>query len=927
MKACNIYPRFISHTPCKKDCLKGESHEKLADSISNHIKEGCNELSPVIAIEGAWGSGKSNIIELVKRKLEEQQCKFYLFDLWQYQDDLNSNFFIQKLIYSLSDKNDVDGCKLLRDKLEKLHSEVKVNSTKTKLKYSKTLISFVLFFLVLSPLTSLVIGGAKTDFLNNYQTCIYISYIVILAISLIVACCSSVISDFLSLVILRKPLEQIETTTTKTARNTIYDNQAILKFLSEKLNGRKLVIALDNMDRIQSNAIDKVWTLMHALTSGSLNNNVDDLFTPWFIVSFDRAQIKCDTNKDEFLEKAFPVVYKVPVPIFTDYKEIFEHYFSEAFNDLITRSQINKIRIYFNEANSFVSIRTIVSFINQLVSIKKSRKDDDCSIESIAIYLICKTVIEASPEEKLLSGCYLSEVPIAAENIKMEEKQHLEIEDDSSSLEDAVDDVYAIEEEIKKKERMKQFDPSCEEKGLARLIQPSQIEDVKIQIIALHYGLSIEDAKQLILFDKIKQNLDSIEYSNEEYSDVFFDYSDYSEDNLIRVLSAYIDIVKGVDLDKFIYFIDYITNKLKPSLSENSQELWEKLSDKRLSLPIFYYYNTDTTDLLLKNLKHDSSIKKKIIERIVSSLSSIRIRMKNGWSIFCYTANKKLSALYESKLIDEDFTFKIDIKNKFEMSQYIAAAQGDYVKYLDNESSATDFAKHIINSTKPQANSKTDNFVTASLSAIGLFSHENKNTLKELREGVFEILTTECANGKKISTSFIDFFQIYKYFSEKIASDYSDALKILISIKLENINFLTSYISDRFIKLIKKQTSNNPYFLATEFAGRRRWLLSLIDFTCYYVVNNHEIELQNSDIPYFEPLFLHYNTKSVLTCVDRLHRALLDDNTRIYSDTTPPASYFIQALTPFVNDVGSFLNEPDDTNKIFRSELRDYWNR
>ena len=63
-------PCFISINPCGEDLLDGGSQERIADCIKDHIEnDDCK--SHLIGLEGKWGSGKSNIIEILKNLYEE----------------------------------------------------------------------------------------------------------------------------------------------------------------------------------------------------------------------------------------------------------------------------------------------------------------------------------------------------------------------------------------------------------------------------------------------------------------------------------------------------------------------------------------------------------------------------------------------------------------------------------------------------------------------------------------------------------------------------------------------------------------------------------------------------------------------------------------------------------------------------------------
>ena len=53
--------KFISNKPLGTDLFEGKSQEKTAEKISDLLLQ--SDYCKVIGIDGAWGSGKSNLIQ------------------------------------------------------------------------------------------------------------------------------------------------------------------------------------------------------------------------------------------------------------------------------------------------------------------------------------------------------------------------------------------------------------------------------------------------------------------------------------------------------------------------------------------------------------------------------------------------------------------------------------------------------------------------------------------------------------------------------------------------------------------------------------------------------------------------------------------------------------------------------------------------
>ena len=61
--------KYISKDPCGEDLFAGKVHERTADHIASLLR---TEGSLIIGIDGGWGAGKSNLIQMVEKKLMDK---------------------------------------------------------------------------------------------------------------------------------------------------------------------------------------------------------------------------------------------------------------------------------------------------------------------------------------------------------------------------------------------------------------------------------------------------------------------------------------------------------------------------------------------------------------------------------------------------------------------------------------------------------------------------------------------------------------------------------------------------------------------------------------------------------------------------------------------------------------------------------------
>ena len=90
--------RLLSDEPAAEDTFGGP-HERLATAIADIIRN--EDGGKAIGLEGGWGAGKSTVVKLVTRRLEEggagNTC-VAVFDVWAHQGDPLRRTFLEKLI-------------------------------------------------------------------------------------------------------------------------------------------------------------------------------------------------------------------------------------------------------------------------------------------------------------------------------------------------------------------------------------------------------------------------------------------------------------------------------------------------------------------------------------------------------------------------------------------------------------------------------------------------------------------------------------------------------------------------------------------------------------------------------------------------------------------------------------------------------------
>jgi hypothetical protein len=153
---------------------------------------------------------------------------------------------------------------------------------------------------------------------------------------------------------------------------TVSEFKAWMHDLSNALKeGKKLVIVFDNMDRLSKEKVRTLWSSIHTFFADS-NNRYENV---WCVIPYDSqhlvnafegdTEVKKADLLHRFLQKTFPVIYHVPEPIITDYKEVVGRLLHKAFGEMLTDEEYDIINRCYRLTYPKPNVREIIAFINE----------------------------------------------------------------------------------------------------------------------------------------------------------------------------------------------------------------------------------------------------------------------------------------------------------------------------------------------------------------------------------------------------------------------------------------------------------------------------------------------------------------------------------------------------------------------------------
>ncbi|MHA1868970.1 MAG: P-loop NTPase fold protein, partial [Candidatus Heimdallarchaeaceae archaeon] len=413
----NNYPKYLDNKPIGEDQFEGKSHERISSSIAEHIKDKNNSLG-VIGIEGEWGSGKSNLIELLRKELKNKYY-IYIYDAWGHQEDSQRRAFLEELTEELIDEGllsekanykDLSGKEkniTWKEKIKFLLARKRETNKKTIPKLSIGII-VIGIVLVLTPIFTLV-----ADILFNENTewwkrlLLPLSPIIISILFYLFASAKKkkwVNISELFFIFKGKELENTTYEIFSDLAPSVKEFKEWIKSISQGLTKKELVIVYDNMDRLPPEKVKEIWSSIHTFFAEERYEKIN------IIITFDRIHLqKAFEDKaektSEFINKTFSIIYRVTPPVLTDWKDFFTKKYKDAFGET-EENEFPIVLSVFDRLKKKFTPRDIIIFINELVTYKKIWTDE-IPLRYIAVFSIKKEDILKEPQKSILSNEYL----------------------------------------------------------------------------------------------------------------------------------------------------------------------------------------------------------------------------------------------------------------------------------------------------------------------------------------------------------------------------------------------------------------------------------------------------------------------------------------------------------------------------------------
>ena len=396
--------KFLPEKPADVDLLDGQSHELVAKTISNELSS--DSEAYIIGLDGDLGSGKSTVVERLKEHVKgsESQILFVDFDVELYHNNNVNKALINTIYEELISHSwfpTSEQKKLITNIKNRALGKIIEYERNITSKFSSWAVAFALIVLFISELTGDIINALVSTIstlpnvfeISSWQFNLHHS--LVLFIPVFVLFIYKVLFNRMvkdengnSLSVLsvfdKKIPETIKDVFDVTNDIGSYElNNALKEFIEIIPKDGVVVLVIDNLDRVPSQAFSQVWSDLEVFTHRTAQNfRLLIPFSSRHVASAivtdpeepSNSSIKNFNAGQEFISKRIPVLFRVSSSVTADWHRLLEQFLNLAeirVTEEDIKSVIRLTHIWAYKDDLILTPRFLKYKVNEVVSILK----------------------------------------------------------------------------------------------------------------------------------------------------------------------------------------------------------------------------------------------------------------------------------------------------------------------------------------------------------------------------------------------------------------------------------------------------------------------------------------------------------------------------------------------------------------------------
>ena len=440
--------KIIFDNPADSDAFEAGGHQRSANTLANAIEQ-LSDRDGAIGLEGEWGSGKSTVIKLAEKILQESGKKdrkycVFTFDLWAHQADDFRRAFLEAFVSWLENNGHLQqkDAKDARDTIRDRTKTIKYDN-------SRHYNILGLFFILIAPLLPLAYAWLSPFAFNSNISIppvlgldppklvllifmlLYLTFFLRLFTKFFEfrrgpskwswsikwlgkKSFSEVASKAISIFTRDVEKEEITQNIRETDPTTIEFHNVFRKQLSKVQESQnRIILVLDNIDRLPKSSVSNIWSEVRSLFAiGTSENGVTNSWVtavvpydkPYIVSALTNNPETSDNNSSEveveFITKTFNRIIRVSPPVATDWKKFLQQSVDYAFDpNLDEQTSFRLFKLldhYFQKNLKPPTPRLIINFVNEISALWE-QWGNDIPTESMALFVIHRSQIEKNP--------------------------------------------------------------------------------------------------------------------------------------------------------------------------------------------------------------------------------------------------------------------------------------------------------------------------------------------------------------------------------------------------------------------------------------------------------------------------------------------------------------------------------------------------